>query len=77
MFLDGIEDFSVQLGYVWKDVGLFDKFVFNFIYYNFDVEELSVDYGFEVDFVVLVIMFEKLMFLVKYVNYNVDSFVID
>jgi hypothetical protein len=74
--VNGIDDRYLALGYARKPLGLLDSLSASVVYHDFASERLSLDYGSEVD-VLLVARWRRFAGLLKYADYRADEFATD
>ena len=73
---NGLERRYATLGYTKKGLGVLDTLTANAVYHQFDSNRLSIDYGSEVD-LQLQAKYRRFNVLLKYADYNADSFATD
>ena len=73
---NGLEDLYAKVGYTTKKVEPFDLLKFSVVYHDFSAENITADYGTEVDFVA-VAKINKFKVLLKYASYDTDGFATD
>ena len=74
--VDGIDDRYLALGYAKKPLGLFDSLSASVVYHEFRSERLSLEYGSEVD-ILLLARWRRFTGLLKYADYRADAFATD
>jgi hypothetical protein len=73
---NGLERRYATLGYTKKGLGVLDTLTANAVYHQFDSNRLSIDYGSEID-LQLQAKYRRFNVLLKYADYNADSFATD
>jgi hypothetical protein len=73
---NGLERRYVTLGYTKKGLGVLDTVSANAVYHQFESNRLNIDYGSEVDLQVQA-KYQRFNLLLKYADYNADSFATD
>jgi hypothetical protein len=73
---NGLERRYATLGYTKKGLGVLETLTANAVYHQFDSNRLSIDYGSEID-LQLQAKYRRFNLLLKYADYNADSFATD
>ena len=73
----GVEDLYGSIKYVLSNAGVLDGLTLLAVYHDFNAENVSTDYGSEIDLLASKTWYEHFTTLVKYANYNADRFATD